>query len=43
MAPCEGCGNDDYLSFEVITAGVTQVFDTFECAVHKTGPSLSSL
>ena len=35
MATCEGCGNDDYLSLEVITAGVTQVFDTFECAVHK--------
>ena len=30
MAKCEVCGNDYYLSFEVITAGVKHVFDCFE-------------
>ena len=38
MATCEVCGNDYYLSFEVITAGVTHVFDSFECAIHKLAP-----
>src|SRR6059058_3663837 len=38
MARCEVCGNDYYLSFEVITAGVRHVFDSFECAIHKLAP-----
>lgn len=38
MARCEVCGNDYYLSFEVITASITHVFDCFECAVHKLAP-----
>lgn len=38
MAVCEVCGNDYYLSFEVITAGKTHVFDSFECAIHKLAP-----
>ncbi len=38
MATYEVCGNDDYLSFEVITAGVTHVFESFECAIHKLAP-----
>jgi hypothetical protein len=38
MAKCEVCGNDYYLSFEVVTAGVTHVFDSFECAIHKLAP-----
>ncbi len=32
------CGNDYYLSFEVITAGNRHVFDSFECAIHKLAP-----
>jgi hypothetical protein len=38
MARCEVCGNDYYLSFEVITAGNQHVFDCFECAIHKLAP-----
>lgn len=41
MAVCEVCGNDYYLSFEVITAGQTHVFDSFECAIHKLAPVCS--
>lgn len=38
MARCEVCGNDYYLSFEVVTAGDRHVFDSFECAIHKLAP-----
>jgi hypothetical protein len=38
MARCEVCGNDYYLSFEVVTAGSRHVFDSFECAIHKLAP-----
>ncbi|HEX6125998.1 MAG TPA: hypothetical protein VFZ23_11555 [Pyrinomonadaceae bacterium] len=38
MARCEVCGNDYYLSFEVVTAGNRHIFDSFECAIHKLAP-----
>jgi hypothetical protein len=38
MARCEVCGNDYYLSFEVIAAGKTHTFDSFECAIHRLAP-----
>jgi hypothetical protein len=38
MAVCEVCGNDYYLSFEVVAAGEKHVFDSFECAIHKLAP-----
>jgi hypothetical protein len=38
MAKCDVCGNDYYLTFEVITAGNTHTFDCFECAIHKLAP-----
>lgn len=38
MAQCEVCGNDYYLSFEVVAAGKRHVFDSFECAIHKLAP-----
>ncbi len=38
MAKCEVCGNDYYLSFEVIAAGVSHTFDSFECAIHRLAP-----
>lgn len=38
MARCEVCGNDYSLAFQVITAGVTHTFDSFECAIHKLAP-----
>ena len=38
MARCEVCGNDYYLSFEVVTAGNQHIFDCFECAIQKLAP-----
>jgi len=38
MAKCEVCGNDYYLSFEVIAAGAKHTFDSFECAIQKLAP-----
>jgi hypothetical protein len=38
MARCEVCGNDYAMAFQVITAGVTHTFDSFECAIHKLAP-----
>jgi hypothetical protein len=38
MAACEVCGNDYEMSFEVVTAGVTHTFDSFECAIHALAP-----
>ena len=39
MAQCEVCGNNYHLSFEVIAAGVTHTFDSFECAIHALAPT----
>jgi hypothetical protein len=39
MAECEVCGNDYYLSFEVIAAGRKHTFDSFECAIHALAPT----
>jgi hypothetical protein len=41
MAECEVCGNDYYLSFEVVAAGNRHVFDSFECAIHRLAPVCS--
>lgn len=38
MARCEVCGNEYYLAFEVVAAGKTHVFDSFECAIHRLAP-----
>lgn len=39
MAPCEACGNDYPLSFEIHTvSGVRQVFNCFGCAIHRLAP-----
>jgi hypothetical protein len=38
MARCETCGNDYYRSFQVVIAGVTHTFDSFECAIHMLAP-----
>lgn len=39
MAKCEVCGNNYDKSFEVIVAGKTHVFDSFECAIHALAPN----
>ncbi|MEW6271470.1 MAG: hypothetical protein AB1689_19485 [Thermodesulfobacteriota bacterium] len=38
MARCEVCQNDYDKSFEVVAAGATHVFDSFECAAHALAP-----
>ena len=39
MAKCDVCGNDYDKSFQVIAAGRTHTFDSFECAIHKLAPT----
>ncbi len=41
MAQCEVCGNDYDKSFEVIMAGKSHRFDSFECALHALAPTCS--
>jgi hypothetical protein len=36
---CENCGNDYDKAFQVIAAGKTHTFDSFECAIHKLAPA----
>lgn len=38
MAICSSCGNLYDKTFEVIIAGKTYVFDSFECAIHLLAP-----
>lgn len=38
MAVCEVCSNDYEMAFEVRTAGVAHIFDSFECAAQKLAP-----
>jgi hypothetical protein len=38
MARCETCGNDYERSFQVVTAGMTHTYDSFECAIHALAP-----
>ncbi len=39
MAICEKCGNDYPKSFEVVLAGQTHTFDSFECAISALAPT----
>lgn len=39
MAKCEVCGNDYHLSFDVVMAGQTHTFDSFECAIQRLAPT----
>ena len=38
MATCELCGNDYDKAFEVVMAGSSHTFDSFECAIHALAP-----
>jgi hypothetical protein len=38
MTPCEVCGNEYDKAFQVTAAGMTHVFDSFECAIHTLAP-----
>lgn len=35
---CETCGNEYDKAFDVVLAGVTHTFDSFECAIEKLAP-----
>jgi hypothetical protein len=39
MATCEACGNEYEMSFQVVMAGKTHTFDSFECAIHTLAPA----
>lgn len=38
MPACEVCGNDYDKAFEVVMAGQSHVFDSFECAIQALAP-----
>ena len=38
MAKCDMCGNDYANAFQVVMAGKTHTFDSFECAIHMLAP-----
>jgi hypothetical protein len=38
MAACEVCGNDYDKAMEITVAGVSHIFDSFECAIHAVAP-----
>jgi hypothetical protein len=38
MAQCEVCGNDYDKSFQILMAGQSHTFDSFECAIHGLAP-----
>ena len=39
MAQCETCGNHYEHTFQVVYAGVSHIFDSFECAIHRLAPT----
>ena len=39
MAQCETCGNDYDKAFQVVAAGKTHTFDSFECAIQALAPT----
>ena len=39
MGVCETCGNEYDKAFELKLAGLTHVFDSFECAIHALAPT----
>jgi hypothetical protein len=39
MPRCDGCGNEYDKTFNVMMAGKTHVFDSFECAIHTLAPT----
>lgn len=38
MPRCETCGNDYDKTFQVVKAGRSHTFDSFECAIHALAP-----
>ena len=42
MAQCETCGNKYDKAFQVVMAGESHTFDSFECAIHALAPICSN-
>ena len=38
MPQCEVCGNEYDKTFEIVMAGASHTFDSFECAIHALAP-----
>ena len=38
MPECEVCGNDYDKAFQVVVAGQSHTYDSFECAIHALAP-----
>ena len=38
MGTCELCGNEYDKAFDVVVAGESHTFDSFECAIHVLAP-----
>ncbi|HEY2922134.1 MAG TPA: hypothetical protein VGK77_24400 [Candidatus Binatia bacterium] len=38
MPQCETCGNHYDKAFQVVLAGKSHTFDSFECAIHQLAP-----
>ncbi|RIK96767.1 MAG: hypothetical protein DCC72_04260 [Burkholderiales bacterium] len=41
MQRCEKCGNEYDKTFDVVMAGKTHTFDSFECAIASLAPTCS--
>ncbi len=41
MQRCEKCGNEYDKTFDVVMAGATHTFDSFECAISTLAPTCS--
>lgn len=39
MARCDTCGNDYDKAFEIVMAGKSYHFDSFECAIQRLAPT----
>ena len=39
MPKCEMCGNDYARAFQVVVAGTSHTFESFECAIHMLAPT----
>jgi len=39
MAICDMCGNDYDKSFQIVQAGKSYTFDSYECAIHMLAPA----
>jgi hypothetical protein len=42
MARCDVCGNDYDKSFQIVRAGKSMTFDSFECAIHAMAPQCAN-